>query len=124
MSARAVEKSADEGLDPDRRREARERQRTPVLLPQHVETTRTLQKRDPPAGLAAASKAVELSKGKDPLILHTLGWAQSHNDQFGRAVETLQKALDLLEPDSPQRAPFERALARFRTAARDRNPRP
>jgi tetratricopeptide (TPR) repeat protein len=76
--------------------------------------------RDPAAALPYAAKAVEMSKGQDPLYLHVLAQAYAGTGDYRRAVETEQKALALFAPvEAGKPAPrnrgmVERALDEYR----------
>jgi protein O-mannosyl-transferase len=45
--------------------------------------------------VALAEKAAELSGDANPVVLHTLAGAYAENKQFGKAIETAQRALEL-----------------------------
>jgi non-specific serine/threonine protein kinase/serine/threonine-protein kinase len=76
--------------------------------------------RDPAGALPYARKAVEMSKGEDPLCLHVLAQALAGTGDYRSAVETEEKALALFAPVEPgkpaprNRGIIERALERYR----------
>lgn len=53
----------------------------------------------PGEGLALAERAASLA-GNNPLVLHTLGWAQLEQGQLSEAVTSLKRALEI-DPDAP-----------------------
>lgn len=70
--------------------------------------------RDPSAALPMATRAVELSNGKDPGLLDTLALAHHLTGDADQAVETQRRALALLpEEESPPRKELENNLVRF-----------
>ncbi len=71
--------------------------------------------RDPEAALPFAEQAVEMSGGRDHMILDTLALAYFMTGDVAKAIETQEKAVALL-PDNPGRDDYEDALARYRAA--------
>ena len=75
---------------------------------------------DPEAAVAAARKAVAFTKEQDPKMLQTLALALGADDQHEEAVKACEKALKLIQkPDAQLKADIERALKRFKRAARN-----
>jgi tetratricopeptide (TPR) repeat protein len=67
--------------------------------------------RNPAGALPYATKAVDLSYGKDPLCLHVLSQAYSELGDYRRAVEVEQKALALFAPvEAGKPAPRNRGV--------------
>lgn len=56
-------------------------------------------RRDFPAAMAVAERAVAASKGEDWMILDTLALAQFKNNLFKKAYESQEKAVKLMEKD-------------------------
>ena len=75
---------------------------------------------DPEAALVFALAAVELGEWQDPDVMDTLALAYHRTGDNAKAVEVESKALDLIdEEDTARRAPFEEALATYRSALED-----
>jgi len=78
-------------------------------------------RRDYPAALVVAERAVEASKGEDWMILDTLALAQFKNNLFKKAVETQEKAVKLMNKDKEAEADTKKEvldrLERFKKAA-------
>ena len=74
--------------------------------------------RRPSLALQYARRAVDLNHGQSPNALDTLALAYDEVGDRYRAVETEEKALALLTPDSSLRNEFSANLARFKTAGR------
>jgi len=72
---------------------------------------------DAPAALALAERAERKSDGKEHWVLDTLALAYFENDDIAQAVETQQRAINLLPPDSVWRTQFEANLAKYCAAA-------
>jgi tetratricopeptide (TPR) repeat protein len=66
--------------------------------------------RDGVAALALAERAVHLTEGKEPAVLATLAAAQAETGQYARAVETAERALDMLSEESPATADLRELL--------------
>jgi hypothetical protein len=70
--------------------------------------------------LQLAKRAVDVTGAANPSFLHTLGWAQYRTGSRTQAVETLERALTLLDPASAVgpsrglRAQIENDLADFK----------
>ena len=63
-----------------------------------------------------AEKACELTDWESPMILDTLAWAQYRAGDAEAAIETEQKALDMLSDEEAEQyqADFEKAIALFK----------
>ena len=73
---------------------------------------------DPEAALIFALAAVELGEWQDPDVMDTLALAHHRTGDNARAVEVEEMALELIdEEDAARRAPFEEALATYRSAS-------
>jgi eukaryotic-like serine/threonine-protein kinase len=72
-------------------------------------------KRDPAAATVLARRAVEATEGRDAELLRLLAQAQFAARDGAGALATIQRALDLLPTDAPERA----ALLRMREQARN-----
>jgi protein O-mannosyl-transferase len=69
--------------------------------------------RNGPEAVKLAERAVELSGGRQPAVLDTLGAAYATSGRFGEAVQTAQKALELATGENRQ-AMAESIRARIR----------
>jgi len=62
----------------------------------------------------AATKAVDLTKGEDPIILHTLARVQFLKGDTEGAIKNQEKAVGLIT--GPRKAMFEKALEEYKAA--------
>ena len=72
--------------------------------------------RDTKRAIQLAQKAVNLSQGKEPAPLDTLGHCYFYDGQLDRAIETEEQAVAL----APTSRPYQRALGSFRQAKAER----
>lgn len=75
--------------------------------------------RKPEKAVALALKAVDLTKGDNPVFLATLALAHAENRQFGKAAAAQAKAVRIVESagGAQQAKYYQQALARYRTLA-------
>ena len=71
------------------------------------------EKRNPALALKYAQVASDAEQGKNPKYLDLLAEAYFRTGQRKQAVETEQRALDLMPPDSADRQEFEKRLKQF-----------
>ena len=72
--------------------------------------------------IRAAEKSMELDGDRDYIYLDTLAAAFANNGEYGKAEETVRRALHLAPPDNA--APLQNRLELYRAGSRTDNPRP